>query len=790
MKKRIDDLMITINSPTIGNVRLQIVIIEALLNIDIDEANNRTILLSTFINNLTDVCIKLESYANLWKMYKGLQKDPQTDLDHLLLDEKFLKSEINKLITQFLESIADQDDEIEDTLGILAELDFSYALDITTKLNTSIRRNKAVQICLESYITKDFSTWNCDDIEYALGLVSSPTMKSEIIISIFEAAFEQRDEAKNNKQIVKDLLPLIDTIIDHSDKCELLSLSIVLLGLKQTNNPKYLPRYDTLISKLDTFLKASYNKIEDPLEKIKAGYRLTSLLGNHNKKLAEEYFLLAELTSKETTFEDSIQVVLLIESIRIMIRIYSGLIRKNNFSYEKISYLINYIPAKDYQLMLWSELAVRVGLSGKLNLTNEIVNNKIIPVIENYKKNKDHVDFVNLLKKTASAIHMAQPATLNLFIKGLNVEEREAIIPSVFVVLLSNCHESDPFDNLQGATHFSYQNAIDYINLLNYLESDEVFYHYLRNFTKIVRLNPNIFTRIQKGELFQKLEELINKKLPNKKSGVAHEGYLISAIACLQHLNIGGQDKITLKLAEMEAKVPHIKSTADRAIVYLNLAVECENNKKKKVDYLKKAFDEIDQVLSVKERTSMYEVALDLCSKTSTDLFNSYLKVFEKDIYNLDENDQYPTFKRLIDLAYRYDKNIAQRIINNLDTDPAKKKMAEPATNHFEKLDLEKNAQSDYGQIGKMKERREKSNFAWRLLSQLNSDKRKARDVLDTVSFLHSASTMPFFFSIPLYEFFIENIIKGDDKENLLFSFYESANSNAKLCYNLICNIS
>lgn len=788
MKKRIEDLMITVFSPTIGNVRLQIVIIEALLNIDIDEANNRMINLSAFINVQTDVCIKLEAYANLWKMFKEISKANKFDLDHILLDEKYLKGEIESLLCVFLETIADQHDEIVETLVILSKLDFSYALYIAGKLNTAYRRDKAIQTCIESYTSKDFNTWLLDDIEYAVNLIKSPTIRTETITLIFEAAFEQRDVARHHKFLIKDLLPLINTVKGNTNRCELISLSIILLGLKQTNKPQFLPRYDDLIIKLNSFLKKFYNKIDDPLEKIKMGYRLVSLLGNHNKQLAEEYFLLAESSSKEMAFEEPIQVYLLLESIRMMIRIYSGLIRKRDFSYEKISYLINYLPSKEDQITLWSELAVRVSIAGKSALTNDIVNQKIIPAVENYKKNKEKADFVGLLKRAASAIHVAQPATLLLFIKDLDVEERESILPNIFIVLLSNCHESDPFDNLQGSVHFSYQNAIDYINLLGYLDTDAIFYQYLRNFTKIVKLNPNIFTRIQKGELFQKLEELTVKKMPNKESGIQHDGYLISALACLQNLSIGAQEKTNQKFSELDARVLLIKSTADRAVVYLNLAIECEN-KKKKSEFLKKAFAEVDQIPSVTERTSMYESALELCAKISVDLFNNYLRVYEQDIYNLDENEQYPTFKRLIDLAYRCDKNIAQRIISNLDTDPAKKKMSEPAANHFEKLDLERSAQSDYGQIGKIKEREEKSNFAWRLLAQLNSDKRKARDINETIVFLHSASTLPFFYSVPLYEFFIENIIKGDDKENLLLSFYESANANAKLCYNLICNI-
>lgn len=790
MVKRIDDLMININTPTIGKVKLDIAVIEALFNVHIDEANNRTIVLTDFINNLTDICIKLECYANLWTMWNDIRHSGKIDLEYILIDEKFLKNEINNLLKKFLESIADQHEEIEDTLYIISKLDFAFALNIASMLNTSSRRDKACQTCLESYIDNNFVKWNLDDIEYAINQINSENIRTDTIEMLFEKANEVKDESRNNKKLIVDLLPLINSVKGYETRCKLISLTIILLGLKATNNPQYVSRYDNLITKLNSFLSSDFNKIQNPIKKIRMGYQLASSLGTNEKKLAGEYFQLAESVSKETTFEDVTHLALLCESIRIIIRIFSGLIKKTDTDYEKIGSLIILVPTQEDQVMLWSELSVRLYLAGKLNMANQIVNSKLMPVLDSHGKNSDQSSFFYLFARSASAIHLSQPATFALYLNKLSIEKKEELLPLVFSVLLSNCHESDPFDSISGAFHFKYQTAIEYLNLLNVAETDALIQHYIRSFTKIVKSNPTNFTRIQKGELYQKLTDLIKLKLPNKKTGIKHDGYLISALACAEILNISGADKSLHIFNELEKKVATLSSVTDRAVVYLNIANELESNKKKRTEIFKLAFSEIEKIPSIKERISMYQSALESVLKFSTELFNQYLKIVEKDIYNLDENEQYPTFKKLIDLAYRCDKNIAQRLISNLDTDPARKKLSEPANNHYEKLDLEKAAQTEYSNIGKIKDRREKSTFAWNLLGQLNSDKRKARDTSETLSFIHSASAMPFFFSIPLYEFFIENIIKSDDKDNLLLSLYDSANANARLCYNLICNIS
>lgn len=788
MVQRIEDLLLTINTPTIGRVKLEVAIIESLANINVESSNDRTILLTERINDLSDISIKFESYVHIYKMFKNIEEKKHINIDSLIIDEKFIKQELDNVFSKYLVSIADQHDEIEESLIILSEFDFRYSLYIAKSLNTAIRRDQAIITCLESYISKDFDKWVSDDIEYSLNIIVSTQEKSEALLAIFKSAYDQKDLVKNRKTIIINLLPRIDEVSGSIKKCLLLSLGIILLGLKPSKNHRYPPIYSKVIKKLEGFLLINFNRIMNPLEKIQMGYKLTSLVGNYNKELAEQYFNLAEDDRKTTIFQDATQVGSLIESIRIMIRIYSGLIKRRDYSYEKISYLINYVPSKESQIALWSELAVRINLIGNHTISNKIVTTIIIPTLDDFKKNREHDDFLELLKISASALHLSQSSTLILYLKLLKIEEKEAIIPSVFKVLLSNCYEADPFENFKSATHFSYQDATDYLDLLEYFETDERVYHYIKSFVKLAKYNPNIFTRMQKSELYQKLNTQIANKLPNKRSGIVHDGYFLSAAATIELFTINSNKSIS-NLNQITQKIPTINNTTDRALVYFNLAKEFDN-KKRKIELIQLAFEESDMIPSLKERISMYEIGLEITIKVSVNLFNEYLTKFENELFNLDENEQYPTYKKLIDLAYKYDKNIAQRLISNLDTDPARKKLSEPANDHFNKLDLENSAQSDYAQVGRLKERIEKSNFAWNLLAQLNSDKRKGREIIETTSFLHSASTMPLFYSMPLFEFFIENVIKREDKDNLLLSFYESANYNALLCHNLICNIS
>ncbi|MES2108961.1 MAG: hypothetical protein V4577_09455 [Bacteroidota bacterium] len=227
-------------------------------------------------------------------------------------------------------------------------------------------------------------------------------------------------------------------------------------------------------------------------------------------------------------------------------------------------------------------------------------------------------------------------------------------------------------------------------------------------------------------------------------------------------------------LSVNEGNISFVSNSYRQYAVYKLKRFEKETNAKL-IDFYTQS-DDINSILNLPtlfNKNSEWGNIVDLLTVDNLDLIISNSRSFSE-------------IKKQINYGYK----AAQRLISNLDTDPARKRMSEPANDYFEKLDLEKTAESDYSQIGKIKDRREKGNFAWNLLSQLNSQKRKSREIGETVSFLHSSSTMPFFYSVPLYQFFIENLIKSEDKDNLLLSLYEAANSNAKLCYNLICNIS
>lgn len=788
---RIDELILTINSPTSDNIRIQLMLIEAMSIYNINNANQRMIDLYDLIHSISDCSIKIEAYSNCWKCIQSIQIKQGFNIKDFILDETDVKKDILSSIELFLTCVADQFEELEKTFEIVTMIDYDFAIQLAQKLNTSLNRCKAIHAILTKYLETNLKYWDINKIQQGLALINIEPYYVSSIVKIFESATDTKYNGVNFKNKVVKLLPLINIDISNSLKCHLLSKVIILLLRDRELDHYIYLNYDKLILKIKGFLMKFWEKIDSPIDKIQEGYKLTSVFAESDKLFSEEFFKRTQQISDENILDNNTHIAIYNESIRLMIRVYVGIIVKNkDYSYEKLESLISQVPCKISKLRLWSELAVRVKFAGNHYISDEIVSKKITCVIEKYKLDSDKFYFYTALKSCASAIYLSQPEALKLLIGSLPIYQKENIISIVCFVIITKVHESEPFNDKKGSKIFNYQDAIDFLKLMDMLETDSELFHNIRHLCNIGKYFPDNFTREQKSDIQQRLYLLISIKLPNSKTGVKHDGYIIACKACILSFNV---NHINDRLKDFEAlglEVLNIDNVADRSLIYLILAKEC-SIKKKRNDFINQSFDEADQILSVKQKINYYEIALEEASSFSLDLFKSKILQIQSDINKLDESDKFLIYKNLIEIAYKNDNKLAKRLIGSLDSDPGRKQFVEPINEYYNKLELEKNVLEDYSQIGKIKNRKMMNSIIYRMIGELNSDKRESRNLEQSISLLHTASKYSFFNSLPLLEFFIQNYIKNSSSnENKILDFYDSTYTNAKLCFNLICSVS
>lgn len=785
---RLDELMTQIDSPTNDRIKLSLLIVQSLAIHDVAEANARILELYEQVHATVDYASRIEGFANCWSLLRNLSALADFSIDSFILDERDVESDINKSIDEFLLNCADHFGELEETFKIIPRFNLEFSVAIAGKLNTLPRRSLAFVKCIEVASENKFTSWNVQLLKEIFGYLSEPYY-SKALSDIIHKAFDHREDVVNNKDKFLKLVPLIDKIQKYSLKCFLIGKCVYLLSLKPTVYDNIVPSYKKTIANLKLFLERFWVKIDDPIVRINIGYFLVAEFRSVDRELAEYYFEETESFSNSSMIDNRIQMITYIESIRLYIRVFSQLLGKDgNYPYNKLGVLLDYLPSDVEKISLWSEFSMRTYFNGNRSVAEEIVNRKILPILNRYSESD--YNYSVAFQTAASAIYFSQRENFKLLIKPLSAEEREGIVGSVCFSILARVPVMEPFEEKKGFSEMKFEEASEYIYLLDHIDTDTVLFQRIKTLSEVAKKSPNNFSREQKIDIRRRLLALIAKKYPNTVNGIKHEGYSIVSKAAVTHFNINKPGERVKEFDDLEVEANKIPNVADRAFTLVLIAREC-SVRKKKLELLLSSCEIADKIASMTERLSLYEQILEELSVEFNDIFKQKILGIQTDIMALEEADRYRYYKSLVDLAFRHDKQLALRLLSALDADPGRKQLKGQISDHYDHLELEKVVQDDYSKIGRVKNRRSMGNMVYKMLGELNSGNRKPKNLDQTIQMVYTASVLPFFYSLPLFEFFIENLQSFfPGREGLLIAMSDHAYSNARLCYNLITSIS
>lgn len=783
---RLDGLMEDIENPLNDKINLKLLIIKTLANFDLESAGYRMIELYDEIHDVSDLPTKIASLANCWLLIKDLEKRSEWQSEQFILSVYDVKTDITKSIDNFLDDTAEQYDELKDTFEILPKLDFAFAVQVAKRLNTRPRRSEAITKCIGIYVGSPFDEWSVIEIKSACRELTQDDY-TEATFDIINEAVDQKHVVANQMSKLIDITPLINNIEPPHLKCLLIAKCLEVLHQPVTEFVSIQPNFSKFIAKMSGFLDQFWNKIDDPIVKIGIGYSLASRFSKFAPEMAETYFVRAEASASYNVIDNRIHLYTYVESIRLLIRIYSKMVQKNvYFSNDKIASLIEFIPSNQEKISLWSELVIRSWLSGNKIVVDEVVKRNVLPILDLYSSANEN--YVPIIKSSAAAIYFAQPENFRLLMRPLDIRVKESIISSICRVITDRVYEKDPTGEQISST-VDFNLASDYINLIEQLETDYVLFDHVKRLCYVAKTSSNNFSRGQKSDLRRRLMTLVQNKLPNSSTGVGHQGYLLACKACITYFNERVDERVN-EFEELDKQTMSIPNTTDRALVYLILGRECLHRKKKQ-DLFIKCLESADDIISTRERLNIYEQCLEELSKDFPDLFKQKVLLNQQQILNLDEKERYRYYRKLIDLCFKHDKKLALRMLSALENDPGRKQLNSQAADYYEQLELESDAQSDYSKIGRIRSRRSMGKVVDEMLGELNANKRNKKNLEQCIAMIYTASAIPFFYSLPLFEFFIENIQDNfTGRESILSGMYEAADSSARLCFNLISNIS
>ncbi|MFL9483810.1 hypothetical protein ACI6Q2_13615 [Chitinophagaceae bacterium LWZ2-11] len=789
LSEKIYNLLETVNTPTIDKFKIEFILIQSFFPFNQKEGNQRAFDVFNNAYKIPDFVVKIEILSHAWELIKKIEKSNDQSTEEFLFKEDEVKKEIENELDIFFTQIGDQFTLIKDVLQVIAGIDIKFALSIANRLNIQDRRMMAKTHCLLCYYKKlNIADWDFNIITMVFHeLIKDTKFLTKVVYELIDAFFTNKRTLTNgNKQNFSKILKFINNIEGFPVKCTLLSKSISILSTPNSSNNINL-KYNDLVETLKSHLLNFWQNIGNPIIKINTGYNITYRLAEIDKATSVEYLQQVSNINAELNVNTERFTAILREAISVIIKIYAGLLKKDNTTdYKQIEKYIKLLPSPEDQLMLWAELGVRSYFANNQQILDQLVKEKIIPILE--KNQSDKFYYYYLIKIAASSLYLSQLDYFLLLKAKLPDAVVDDTLSSIFFVLLTNRFDNDEFSGNYGSKDFTYQRAMNYIKLLKEIQNDYIFFYHFKNLANLFNDYPHIVTREQKKNIKTILEGIITSKLPNKKNGIQHDGYLILAKAYLNSFElIPTNNESLFELLEKETE--NVPNTSDRSFIYSKLAAECPI-KKRKIDLINKAFSEANKINSLAERVNCFEDIAYEAERVSPALLQEHMTNIQSELYKLDEADAIPSFRKFIDLVYKCDKNLAQRVVSTMDTDPARSKVVEPINDYYEELEQESLVLNDYSQFGKIKDRRKMGKLSKRLLGQLNSQKRAPRSFDKTITLLHTASRVHFLKALPLFDFFLENAFQDDETDRaILKSFYDSSIYNTILCYHFICKL-
>jgi hypothetical protein len=795
---RIDSLVATVNTPTIDLIRLQLVIIEAELKINLGVGNQRLYKLVEYIRSTDDATTRVEAYALCWSLLEEMYAIG-FQVEEVIYHSGEAQKDLNAEIDVILSGTAFQHRELKGAIAVIARFNLAFTISIAERVNTLFRRNWCYITMIESYVSNPMNEWDMSTIGKVFRAVTDSDTSERLMLDVVDAAYSQIDNKIDGRHNFIKSVGNIRRIENNEAKCSMLIKSIAVLSSNKETKTGLIKNYGNLIEQMKEYLLQCWSKIDNPWVRVSAAYRMSSIIADYDGALANQYYLLAK-QNEEALFADNITYTgVFISTLHVAIKTYVGLLKAGvKEDYSAIEYLIEKINSPLDQVALWAKFAVKAHFADANDICAKIVSEKIMPVVGAYiNESKEAYHLNALIMMSASAIYLAQRAQLLLLLSKLPQREKDATINSIVYVVLSKVYHDEAFDSTKGYSNVDFQDISDIAQLLNQVDDDIKIYSLFDKLSQIIKENPSLLTREHKNALKPALEDVLRSRLPNNKSGIQHEGYLILCEACLTQFDTGVTDAEYNKVfSSLKERAEKISNLSDRAFIFDALTSECSSSKAKKLrqELLLLGFAAADQIPSNREKFDRYIGLLDTAKDVSDSIFLSKIKEINQEIFAIDNKDLFKTHRKLIDLAFKHDKALAERLISVLDTDPGRKAMTFPAEKYLEDIKLENEALEDYDKFKRLKSRRQIQSVAWRNLGQLNSGSRMAKSIEQSNMLLPIAAKTSFYYSIPVFDLFIANTLRklgsGSKNKLTIASMHAAALASSQLTYDIVRSLS
>jgi hypothetical protein len=609
---------------------------------------------------IEDQDIKVFCYARLWstasKYYKEL--------------EQTVKLNLERVISSLLCNAALHDEILNKTLQTIAGIDVQYSIEKALEMNTRKRRNDAIKLVIITSLRKNPNLDISETIEKIIHHFDE-NEQSMLFLNIAQQVSQKNKILSEKNQAT--LLKYCKKIPDPSMRADALSHLVMVW-----DNEKII-RSEKIIKDLVSL----WSQEDDLIFRISLGYKIVERIADKHRDAAKNLYQSIQdinlLPGGTLAAGDLRHLFLQTVDAAIHSLNLRTLSNKEGFL-GKIYKLIDNIPSSRIRIMLYGQIAAQSFTEGYSKEAEEVIRNKILPSINKitnlYDKNIS-------IKFCFPVIFKDSKQTAYELVKNLPESLKDLCWAHTvnWLLVMGSLQNDINFEHLKvGCDYLKIKDSV--IEAAKNINRDELLYLTIAEISKVIEHSARTLKidAIQAQTLLQILEELAEKKLPDKQN-INHNGYLIVSKAVINGARStvyktiakkGNLSKIDIrkKWSEIEAAAKTIPNTADKVYVMGVVAKELhKHHSQSSEDLLNETDTLLDGIPTLIDRTDRMEEIAKIWSSFGKNESAQYtLTKAVKLIEQMSDVSYNKRLEALVQAAYELNPEFSDHLISKYDS--------------------------------------------------------------------------------------------------------------------------
>src|SRR3990170_4122240 len=438
---------------------------------------------------------------------------PQIDRDDSLKLGPEIKRRLVADYGQLIEASAEQYEITRPLLRALVSYDERLALEFGDMLNTSDRRDKAYRDILLSYAQRNLKPVEAEFIDTLLDRISDPPRREVVTVELLEKLSEWATPAIPAPARVTERIPGLLDPTNQSYACAFAIKDLTRAGRSDLAGP------------LSSRLPSALGRIDALWERVSAGFRLASVLGQSAPALARALLENARQEKQTSILAESRFAQMYIDSLRLALRAFSAIIAgdaEHATRREELLRMISLLPSVRYQGQLAAELALRYRLEGKDDEFQILVNQHLLTYLQ---RCSDPGERRQLAVSIAPCLFEYDPTLTLRELSELPVSMRERALTRIVKFIISRAIPGEPVDLDAIKTNMDLRRSNQVVQLVGEMESDSEIFETVHLFVRsLVRQGPGgreiCAPLIERNALIiaDELQTIVHAKLPDPRN--------------------------------------------------------------------------------------------------------------------------------------------------------------------------------------------------------------------------------------------------------------------------------